>query len=461
MKPQLDILIKNGEVASDKGTSRLDIGISGEKIVALGPALSSDTGQVIDAAGRIVFPGLIDSHTHMGIPIMGTHSIDDFESGSVAAACGGVTTIVDFTVQDAGQTLAEAIDVRVARADGKAHVDYALHVNVTDQPLARIAEIPDLIGRGFSAFKVFSTYREAGMMITWPEFRQVLAAVDGHGGLLFLHAEDNDMIERQTRENVDAGHKGAIYHARSRTAEAEATAITAAAEIAAELDARLYIVHLSSEQGLEAALAARRKGTKLILETCPQYLVLSEEKYLGADGHRWITTPPLRTQNDAEALWQAIAGGEVEVVATDHCPFTLDQKEMGNGAFHLTPNGIPGVETLFPLLYTFGVSKGRISLARLVEVLACRPAELFGLHDRKGRIAVGCDADLLLWDPAPKWQIQPQLMHGKADWSPYAGMEIAGRAEGVFLRGKLLVRDGQFVGEYVRGQLLRNRSNLN
>jgi len=456
MAQPFDIIIRNGQVVNADGSARLDVGIRGGKIVALSAAIEETGDTEIDATDRLVFPGFIDVHTHMGIPIMDTHSIDDFESGSVAAACGGVTSIVDFTVQQPGQTLRESVEVRLGKAESKAHVDYALHVNVTDKPLQRVAEIPELIRSGYSAFKVFSTYRQAGMMITWPEFREVLDVVHQNGGLLFLHAEDNALVETQTAHNVASAHKAPIYHARSRTSEAEAKAVTTAARIARELEAPLYIVHLSSRAGLEAALEARAVGAKLLLETCPQYLVLTEEKYLGDNGHHWITTPALRTEEDTKALWQAVTSGDIDVVATDHCPFTTDQKNAA-GAFHLTPNGIPGVETLFPLLYTCGVVPGRISKERLVELLAATPAVRLGLDERKGVVRRGADADVVIWNPNATWRVQASLMHGNADWSPYEGMDISGKVEHVFLRGQPLVTDGEFVGQRVHGQCLHTK----
>ncbi|RMF57456.1 MAG: dihydropyrimidinase [Calditrichaeota bacterium] len=450
-----DLLIKNGNVVTPAGTRRMQVAVLDGKIHALEAELTGPARKTIDAAGKLVFPGFIDAHTHMGIPIMNTFSVDDFESGSVAAACGGVTTIVDFTVQEPGQSLHESVATRLEKAGGKCHVDYALHVNVTDQAEARLPEIPQLIEDGFRAFKVFSTYRQAGMMVTWAQFRQVLQTVDAHGGLLCLHAEDNDLVEQETARHISSGDLAAIFHPRSRTAEAEARAIARAAEIARELDAALYIVHLSSRAGLEAALEARARGSKLFLETCPQYLVLTEECYLRKDGHLWITTPPLRREEDVEALWQALADGSIDVVATDHCPFTVAQKDAGGGVFHQTPNGLPGVETLFPLLYTFGVAQGRISLSRLVQVLAGNPARIFGLSPHKGGISKGLDADLVIWDPEQTVEIKAEQLHGKADWSPYSGLTVSGRVDYTILRGQVLVEEGRFRGESVVGQLLR------
>lgn len=451
MEDKFDLLVINGEVATERNFVKLDIGIRDGIIAALSPNLKRNADRVLDAAGKLIFPGFIDAHTHMGIPIMNTHSIDDFESGAVAAAFGGVTTIIDFTVQEKGQSLRESVEVRLKKAE-KCHVDYALHVNITDQPEKRLHEIPAIIADGFSAFKVFSTYRQAGMMISWDEFRKVLKQVNEHGGLLCLHAEDNDLVETLTESNLKAGRKAAIFHARSRTVEAEAKAITRAAEIAGELGAALYVVHVSSRAGLEAGLSARARGVKIYLETCPQYLVLDEECYRRENGHRWITTPPLRAKEDCETLWQALANDQIDVVATDHCPFTIQQKDVGRDAFHLTPNGLPGVETLFPLLYTYGVKTGRISLQQLVRVLAENPALIFGLSERKGALRVGADADFVIWNPDMQQTISTRWLHGNADWSPYEGMKIEGKLEYTILRGQILVQGDEFVGRDVRGR---------
>lgn len=455
MKEYFDLIVVNGTVITNYGKEISNIGIKDGKIVEIAPKLEQPANRVIDASGSLVFPGFIDAHTHMGIPIMDTFSVDDFQSGSIAAAFGGVTTIIDFTVQEKDQTLHDSVQVRIQKAQNRSHVDFSLHVNVTDQPEKRLHEIPELIKAGFPSFKVFSTYRQAGMMITWEQFRQVLQEVYRHGGLLMLHAEDNNLVETLTEKHVRAGFRDPIYHARSRTAEAEAKAITRAAQIAGELDARLYIVHLSSRAGLEAGLKAREQGVKIYLETCPQYLVLNEEFYLKPNGHYYITTPPLRTRNDAEALWQALAEGHIDVVATDHCPFTVAQKDSGGEYFHRVPNGLPGVETLFPLLYTYGVAEGRISLQQLVQVLAKNPAEIFSLAPKKGQIAVGADADLVIWNPKVKQTISAKNLHGNADYSPYEGFKIQGKLEYTILRGQVLVESENFYGNSVFGELIK------
>ena len=447
-----DLLVVNGDVVTKKGSERLDIGVSRGIITVLSPNLNRNADRVIDATGKLVFPGFIDAHTHMGIPIMNTHSIDDFESGSVAAAFGGVTTIIDFTVQEKGQSLRESVELRIKKAQ-TCHVDCGLHVNITDQPEKRLSEISDLITDGFTAFKVFSTYRQSGMMVTWDEFRKVLQQVNEHGGLLCLHAEDNELVESCTAEHLHTGGAAAISHARSRPAEAEARAIARAAEIAGDLGAALYVVHVSSQAGLEAGLRARVRGVRIFLETCPQYLLLNEESYRRENGHRWITTPPLRTKLDTEALWEGLAADQIDVVGTDHCPFTIQQKEAGRDAFHLTPNGLPGVETLFPLMFTYGIKTGRISLQQLLRVLAENPARIFGLSNHKGALRVGADADLVIWNPEGEQTITARGLHGRADWSPYEGMTVAGKLEYTILRGRILVEGDEFLGNAVQGKL--------
>lgn len=451
---QFDLLLCNGCVFTDGCTRSLDIGIHNGKISALASGLPKKSEKILDISGKLVLPGLIDAHTHMGIPIMDTFSADDFTSGSIAAACGGITTIFDFTVQNPGQTLSDSLHMRHEKAQGKCHVDYGFHVNITDQPEHSIEEIPQLIADGFPSYKVFSTYK---MMVNWQQFRTVLHAVGQANGLLLLHAEDNDLVQNATARNIEARDFTPLQHASSRPPDAEASAIHEACKIAFDLELPLYIVHLSSKQGLHAALEARRKGCKVYIETCPQYLLLTEEYYQRDHGHYFITTPPLRTEEDSQALWQALSDGEIDVVATDHCPFSERQKNSGNGLFHRTPNGLPGVETLFPLMYTYGVSQGRISLKQMVQVLAYNPARIFKIYPNKGEIHLGADADLVIWDSSQTSTICARQLHGRADWSPYEGMKISGKLCYTILRGQIIADNASFVGKNVQGKLLRRK----
>lgn len=436
MSEPYDLLIRHGEVILPGGRQRVDIAVRDGRIAAIAPAIDGTAIRTIDASGMQVFPGVIDPHTHMGIPIKTTTSADDFRTGSEAAASGGVTTILDFTVQKPGESPTSALERRLGAAESGCRIDYAVHVNLTDRQAHWLPQIPDLIAAGHTSFKVFSTYRDAGMMIDWTDFRTVLETIHRHGGLLMLHAEDNGIVERETARHVSAGYRSPIWHARSRPAEAEAEAIRVAAAIAGELGARLYIVHLSSAAGLAAALSARRQGARLILETCPQYLLLDESRFDGPRGHDFIATPPLRTAADREALWEALADGSIDTIGTDHCPFTRAQQDEWEGRFDRAPNGLPGVATSFPLLFTHGVVSGRISAERLAELTATAPARHFGIDSRKGRIAVGTDADLLIWDPEAPATLHAADIPGAADWSPYEGWPVAGSVAWTILRGR-------------------------
>lgn len=447
-----DLVIQNGRVVTPAGVKELDVGIAGGKIVFLEKESPHPAPTSIDAKGRLVLPGCIDAHTHMGIPILHTHSADDFASGSIAAACGGVTTLLDFTVQQPGQSLLESLEARLRQAERWCHIDYGLHINITDQPEKWLSQIPQLIKLGYTSFKIFSTYEN--MMVNEDAFKKILEKVSEHGGLVMLHAEDHGWIERLTRRHVATGKVTPIFHARSRPPRAEAEAIARAGRWARVIGAPLYIVHLSSAAGLEAARKARDAGTRLFLETCPQYLLLTEQRYLDPNGHYYITTPPLRKQKDCRALWEALATDEIDVIATDHCPFTRAQKESGGGNFLHTPNGLPGVETLFPLLYTHGVAESKITLTQLVRLVAAHPAEIFHLQPAKGSITIGADADLVIWDPSsPAW-ITSDNLHGNDDWSPYEGTPTAGRVVTTFVRGQMVVHQGRFVGDDIFGQNL-------
>ncbi len=452
---KLDLLIHSGRVVTPEGTHSADVGVRAGRIAAIADRIGrEEVFESIDAGGKLVMPGAIDPHTHMGIPIKDTRSVDDFDSGSIAAACGGTTTIIDFTVQAAGQTLQAALQDRLAAARGNSHVDFGLHINVTDRPDLHLSEIPRLVARGFNTFKAFTTYRELGMMIEWEEFRRLLQAIESQGGLLMLHAEDDETVSRLTRMHLDRGDRAPIFHARSRPPESEALAVEKATRIAGELGARLYIVHLSSKAGLEAALRAREQGVRVYLETCPHYLVLDESVYRRENGHHWITTPPLRRREDVEALWGAVENGSLNTIGTDHCPFMRAQKDQHGGDFEQTPNGIPGVENRLSLLYTYGVAEGRISLQQMIRILSSNAAKIFSINDRKGSIEVGKDADLVIWDPEPTSSISSRQMHGKADFTPYEGLKQKGRLCHTLLRGQVLVRDGEFVGGEVCGELL-------
>ncbi len=450
------MIIKNGIIVSPNKIDTADILIEKDQIVRIKNNLNTNNQQIIDAGGKYILPGLIDAHTHMGIPIRNTTSADDFASGTMAALHGGVTTIIDFTVQQAGDSLGESIAKRRAQADGRAHVDFSLHCNVTALTESHLKEIPDIVKDGILSFKCFTAYGEAGMKLADRQILELLWAVKQAGGTVMFHAENGDLIDFLTDKYLKYNRFDASFHASSRPAEAEIEAVSRIITLNQFILCPVYFVHLTTAQAAQIALMAKQSGQPVYLETCPQYLLFDRTIYDQPDGHRYIAAPPFRTQKDIEFLWQSLAENLIDVVATDHCPFTLAQKDGGDGRFDKTPNGLPGVETLFPILYGEGFLKKRLSLEQIVRLIAEEPARLFGLYPRKGVLLAGSDADLVIFNPDGENQIQVKNMHSNTDWSPYEGMKTQGRVESVMLRGQWLLKDGELQKENLyRGKFLQ------
>ncbi|MFH1852446.1 MAG: amidohydrolase family protein [Candidatus Neomarinimicrobiota bacterium] len=409
------MILKNGRVVHHDSIRREDVLIENGRIGAVGKALpAADGARIIDCQGKLIFPGIIDPHTHMGIPIKGGWSADDFTSGSRAALHGGVTTIIDFTILEPNQSLHDSIAARQRAAAGSM-CDYHLHCNLTRFDRNLLAEIPDLIAAGVSSFKVFTTYREAGMMLSYGEIEQVAEVLAEHGGLLMVHAEDDAIITAAQAPLTAAGHIAPFYHGLSRPDRAEAQAVAAIAGIVERTGCPAYIVHLSSAAGLKAAAA----HLELLLETCPQYLLLDESRYRRSDGRMYVASPPLRRPADNQVLRAAVLSGRISVIGTDHCPFHLQDKHP-DIPFQDIPNGIGGVETLFPVLLAEFVRHG-LDLSLLTRLLSTNAARVFGLYPRKGLIAPGSDADLVVVDPervTDDWQ--PDLI-GDPDWNAFDG----------------------------------------
>ncbi len=450
----MDLVIKNGTIVTATESTRADVGIEGETIALIGRDLAGD--RVIDASGMLVMPGGIDPHTHMELPFMGTVSADDFRSGTIAAACGGTTTIIDFAIQGAGQTLRQAADRWRQKADGKVCIDYGLHVAVGAMDDARMAEMGDLVALGVSSFKVFMAYKGSLMVDDEALFRSLLRAREV-GALICVHAENGDILNYLIQKHVAEGRKEPIWHALSHPPEAEAEATHRAVVMAGMTQAPLYVVHMTCAGALEALKAGRARGFRVFGETCPQYLLFTTEQYRapGFEGAKFVMSPPLREAADNEALWNGLANGDLQTVGTDHCPFNfVGQKEMGRDDFSKIPNGMPGVETRLPLLYHFGVNGGRFSVNRFVELVATGPARLFGLLPRKGTIAVGADADLVIWDPQRERRLSRENLHMNVDHSPYDPVTVKGYPAVVVQRGRVLVRDGAFVGPEGGGRFL-------
>jgi dihydropyrimidinase len=457
---RFDTLIQNGIIATATDTHTSDLGIAGGKIVALGQQLPADAAtQVVDAAGNYVIPGGIDVHTHLDMPFGGTQSSDDFESGTMAAAFGGTTTLIDFAIQQKGQTLRAALDTWWKKAEGKAAIDYGFHCIVTDLPDARLEEMKALAGEGVTSFKLFMAYPGIFMVEDGLIFKAMLTAADT-GSLICMHAENGGAIDVIVRRALAEGKTAPKYHALTRPTTAEAEATGRAIALAEMAGSPVYIVHLSCSEALEKVREARDRGLPVYAETCPQYLYLSIDNFdvPGFEGAKYVFTPPLREKRHQEQLWKGLAADQLQVVSTDHCPFCYkEQKELGKNDFTKIPNGGPGIEHRLSLVFTGGVHGGRFSVNRFVETVSTAPARLFGLYPRKGTIAVGSDADLVIFDPNLEQVISAKTHHMRVDYSMFEGIRVQGAPRQVFSRGRLLIDDGKFVGRAWHGEFVKRQ----
>jgi dihydropyrimidinase len=454
----MDTVVTNGIVVTATETYQADIGIKGGKIAALGQSLKGT--ETIDARGNYVFPGGIDIHTHFELPFMGTVAADDFETGSIAAACGGTTTFIDFAIQGKGESLHQALETWMARVRGKAAIDYGFHVaigDMTDEVMN--VEMAQMVEQGITSFKVFMAYKGTFMVDDETLFKALIKAKE-LGALIMVHAENGDVLNYLINKHVAEGKKEPIWHALSHPPEAEAEAAGRAIILAGLAGAPIYIVHLSASQALEKVKEARHKGQPAFAETCPQYLFFHTEHYElpNFEGAKYVMSPPLRDRGNEKFLWQGLISGDLQVVATDHCPFNfVGQKDMGRDDFSKIPNGMPGVETRVPLMYHFGVNEGRFSVNRFVELVSTNPARIFGLAPQKGTISIGADADLVIYDPEKEVRLSVENLHMNVDHSPYDHITVRGYPVLTMQRGKIIVRDGQFVGEVGAGRFLRRR----
>lgn len=438
-------IIKNGLIVSSTNTFEADIKINNEKIVEIGENLIDENAEIINAEGKYVFPGGIDAHTHFAFPFGGTVSSDNFENGTKAAACGGITTVIDFAIQSKAQSLADTIKKRKLEADNNVYIDYSLHIAITDFNDDITGEIINVIKEGYPSFKLFMTYDFAVDDFT---LFSMLKKVSENGGLISVHAENSNLVKMNTKKFIENGLASPMYHEASRPDYVESEAISRASIWAEETNSPIYIVHLSSAKGLKKIQEARQRGVNVIAETCPQYLILSKEKYHEENfgGAKYVISPPLRGKESNEALWQGLDNNEIEIVASDHCPFTLKDKQLGIDRFDKIPNGIPGTETLMIILYSEGVLKNKITLNKMVEVLASNPAKIFGLNN-KGLIEVGKDADIVIFDPSRKKILSNKTLNSKNDYSPFEGIEITGVPALTMSRGKVIYKDQMFIGQ--------------
>jgi dihydropyrimidinase len=438
--------VRGGTVVTASDVFEADILVVGETIRAIGKDLSPGVmpDKTLDATGCYVFPGGIDPHTHLDMPFMGTASSDDFDSGTLAALHGGTTTIIDFAIQKKGDSLRQALETWHAKAAGKARCDYAFHVIVTDYNDAVGQEIPGLIeNEGVTSFKTFMAYKNA-LMIDDRQLLGLLSVVHAHGGLVTTHAENGDMIDTLTAQLLYAGHTGPKYHAVAHPIIAESEATGRMLDLAHLVGAPVYIVHMTAEASVDKLRAAHQRQQLAYGETCIQYLLLDDSVYdsPGFEAAKWVFSPPLRKRSDCEALWTAIQQGVLHTVGTDHCPFCMDQKRMGLDDFSKIPNGVPAIEHRMELLFSEGVLTGRLSLPEYVRLTSANAARIFGLAPKKGAIAVGADADLLILDPVVQHTISAATHHQNVDYSAFEGWQVTGKTRSVVLRGEVVIEDG-------------------
>ena len=453
-------LIQGGTVVTAIDTYAADVAIEGESIVGIfapGYAPPGTYDVTIDARGKFIFPGGIDVHTHLDMPFGGTTSSDDFETGTLAAAYGGTTSIVDFAIQKKGEALRTGLDTWHGKAEGKAAVDYGFHLIMTDVNESTAAEMQNAVDEGVTSFKLFMAYPGVLMVDDGQIFRAMQRAGE-IGGLICMHAENGIPIDILVAQAIAKGHTAPKYHAITRPEIMEAEGTHRAICLAEMAGSPVYIVHLSAERALTEVVEARDRGLPAFAETCPQYLFLSDEDLDRPDfeGAKFVCTPPLRPKSMQADLWRGLRTHDLQVVSTDHCPFCMKgQKDLGTGSFAKIPNGMPGVETRLYLLWDGGVRAGKISMNRFVEITSTAPAKIFGLYPKKGTIAIGADADLVVWDPNKKHVLSQKTLHMRVDYSPFEGQEVTGAPSHVLSRGKVVVENFSYKGKKGDGRFVK------
>jgi dihydropyrimidinase len=448
MTMSYDLVIKDGTVVTAAATFAADIGINGERIAAIGQDLHGE--RQLSAVGKLVTPGAVDIHVHMQMPIGNFVSSDDFYSGTVAAAHGGTTAIVDFVERAPGESMVEAIAARRALADPRVVIDYGLHMTVGPAEIALLDQVPAVVEAGCLSFKLYMAY---ALCLSDGQLFQALEAIRDAGGRPVVHAENWDLICALVARNLAAGRTTPHWHPRSRPALMEGEAAGRVIDLAELVGIPLHIFHVTSPAAVARIRAARERGLRVSGETCPQYLLLTQDVYdrPGIEGALPVCSPPIRDQVAQDALWQALARGDLQVVTTDHCPFTREEKATGLADYSRIPGGVPSVEMRFPALYTYGVTSGRISLNQWVDSCCTAPARLAGFTG-KGEIQVGYDADLVIFDPDRPLTLSMDSLHEKVDWTPYEGLQLQGWPEATLSRGQVVVQDGQLLAAPGRGR---------
>ena len=441
-------LLKGGTLVTGSGTFRADVLIGGEKIIAVGRDLPPHGANVTDVTGKLLFPGFIDAHTHFDLDVCNTTTADDFATGTKSALRGGTTTIIDFACPNKGESLDYGLRLWHEKADGKCSCDYGFHMTIDDWNESIEAELPAMFDAGISSFKMYMTY--PAMMIGDKDMYFALRALKQYGGIAGVHCENAGVIDALIEQHKKDGLTGPASHPECRPNALEAEAVAHLLRIAQVADVPVVIVHLSTAEALEEVRAARARGQQVYIETCPQYLLLDDSAYGQpeySDAARFVCAPPLRKKKDQDALWRALADGTIQTVSTDHCSFTLRQKDAGRGDFTKIPGGLPGVETRGILLYSAGVAEGRITPETMCRVLSENPAKLYGIFGRKGVIAPGADADIIIIDPEAEGVITAKDLVANVDYTPFEGVKTHGRITQVYLRGQLAVDNGEVLAE--------------
>lgn len=448
-------LLKNGTLVSGEGTEKQDILIEGEKIVKIAPHIEAQDAEEIDVEGKLLFPGFIDGHTHFDLEVAGTVTADDFETGTKAAVLGGTTFVIDFASQDkGGHTLKEGLDKWHKKADGKCSCDYSFHMSIVEWNEETEKEIQDMIEEGITSFKLYMTY--PAMMVEDRDLYKILKKLNECGCFAGVHCENAGVIDALIEEAKKEGRLGPENHPLVRPDTMEAEAVHRLLVIAKEAGAPVMVVHLTNKKAYEEILKARENGQTVLAETCPQYLLLDDSAYSKPDfgGAVYVCAPPLRKKEDQECLWEGLAKGEIQTVATDQCSFTLEQKAMGKDDFTKIPGGLPGVQTRGTLLYTYGVREGKITVEQMCRLLSENPAKFYGVYPRKGALLEGSDGDIVVFDPEKESVISAKTHGYNTDNNPFEGFALHGDIDKVFLRGNLVVENGEVIkekaGTYIR-----------
>jgi dihydropyrimidinase len=449
-------LITNGTIVTAADTYKADVLVDDEKVAMIGKGLKVAGAKRIDATGKYVIPGGIDVHTHLELPFGGTFASDDFYTGTVAAAFGGTTSIVDFAVQSRGNSLREGLDAWHAKAEGNAEVDYGFPMIMSDVNDDTLAEMDGLVAEGVPDFKLFTAYPGVFYSDDGAIFRAMQRTAQ-NGGLIMMHAENGMAIDVVAADEVAAGHTDPYYHGVARYPMFEGEATNRVIRLAEAAGVPVYIVHLSARDALDEVRSARDRGAMAFAETCPQYLFLSlDDMGNGFDGAKFVCSPPLRPRDHQDELWTGLRTDDLQVVSTDHCPFDFHgQKDLGTGDFRKIPNGLPGVEDRLDLIHDGGVVGGRITRERWVEICSTAPARMFGMYPRKGSVSVGADADLVVYDPGRTHTISAKTHHMNVDYSCYEGRSVQGGSDVVLSRGAVVIRDGVFAGRKGNGRFLK------